>query len=104
MTEQERQTNNMLLQLIQQHFRSLPLSDEYTNWSQWLAFANAAYKAGADAEREECAKLVDEEAEKMAKIGINHRESGFEDSMDRCYARSHQCTTIAEQIRQRGKA
>ena len=36
----------MLLSMIQKHFPSLPLSDEYTDWGKWLGFARAVYEAG----------------------------------------------------------
>lgn len=36
----------MLLNMIQKHFPSLPLSDEYTDWGKWLGFARAVYEAG----------------------------------------------------------
>lgn len=59
MTEQQRQTDNMLLEMIQRHFPSLPLDDRYTDWQKWLGFARAAYEAGATAEREACAKAAE---------------------------------------------
>lgn len=55
MTEQQRQTDNRLLEMIQRHFPSLPLDDRYTDWQKWLGFARAAYEAGATDEREACA-------------------------------------------------
>ena len=42
----QREIDNMLLSMIQKHFPSLPLSDEYTDWGKWLGFARAAYEAG----------------------------------------------------------
>jgi len=60
MDERQRRIDNMLLQMIQRHFPSLPLSDEYTDWKVWLGFARAAYDAGALAEREACADACDE--------------------------------------------
>lgn len=59
MTEQQRQADNMLLEMIQRHFPSLPLDDRYTDWQKWLGFARAAYEAGATAEREACAKAAE---------------------------------------------
>ena len=59
MTEQQRQTDNMLLEMIQRHFPSLPLDDRYTDWQKWLGFARAAYEAGATTEREACAKVCE---------------------------------------------
>lgn len=38
--------DNMLLRMIQHHFPSLPVSDEYTDCGRWLRFANAAFEAG----------------------------------------------------------
>ena len=43
---EHREIDNMLLSMIQKHFPSLPLSDEYTDWGKWLGFARAAYEAG----------------------------------------------------------
>ena len=43
---EQREIDNMLLSMIQKHFPSLPLSDEYTDWGKWLGFARAAYEAG----------------------------------------------------------
>ena len=43
---EQREIDNMLLSMIQKHFPSLPLSDEYTDWGKWLGFARAAYAAG----------------------------------------------------------
>ena len=43
---EQREVDNMLLSMIQKHFPSLPLSDEYTDWGKWLGFARAAYAAG----------------------------------------------------------
>jgi hypothetical protein len=40
--ERQRQLDNKLLALIQQHFPSLPTGPGYTDWSKWLRFANAA--------------------------------------------------------------
>lgn len=54
MTEQQRQTDNRLLEMIQRNFPSLPLDDRYTDWSKWLGFARAAYEAGALDERVAC--------------------------------------------------
>ena len=42
----QREIDNMLLSMIQKHFPSLPLSDEYTDWGKWLGFARAVYEAG----------------------------------------------------------
>ena len=43
---EQREIDNMLLSMIQKHFPSLPLSDEYTDWGKWLGFARAVYEAG----------------------------------------------------------
>ena len=43
---EQREVDNMLLSMIQKHFPSLPLSDEYTDWGKWLGFARAVYEAG----------------------------------------------------------
>lgn len=43
---EQREIDNMLLSMIQKHFPSLPLSDEYTDWGKWLCFARAVYEAG----------------------------------------------------------
>ena len=43
---EQREVDNMLLSMIQKHFPSLPLSDEYTDWGRWLGFARAVYEAG----------------------------------------------------------
>jgi hypothetical protein len=40
--ERQRQFDNKLLALIQQHFPSLPTGPGYTDWGKWLRFANAA--------------------------------------------------------------
>ena len=40
-TETQRQTDNRLLGMIQKHFPSIPLDDQYTDWPKWLKFANA---------------------------------------------------------------
>ena len=42
----QREIDNMLLSMIQKHFPSLPLSDEYTDWGKWLGFARAVYESG----------------------------------------------------------
>ena len=39
--ESQRKIDNRLLEMIRQHFPSLPLDDRYTDWSKWLRFANA---------------------------------------------------------------
>ena len=46
MKMEQREVDNMLLSMIQKHFPSLPLSDEYTDWGKWLGFARAVYEAG----------------------------------------------------------
>ena len=43
---EQREIDNMLLSMIQKHFPSLPLSDEYTDWGKWLGFARAVYESG----------------------------------------------------------
>lgn len=43
---EQREVDNMLLSMIQKHFPSLPLSDEYTDWGKWLGFARAVYESG----------------------------------------------------------
>ena len=43
---EQREIDNMLLSMIQKHFPSLPLSDEYTDWGKWLGFTRAVYEAG----------------------------------------------------------
>ena len=43
---ERREIDNMLLSMIQKHFPSLPLSDEYTDWGKWLGFARAVYESG----------------------------------------------------------
>ena len=43
---EQREIDNMLLSMIQKHFPSLPLSDEYTDWGKWLRFARAVYESG----------------------------------------------------------
>ena len=43
---EQREIDNMLLSMIQKHFPSLPLSDEYTDWGKWLGFARAVYEVG----------------------------------------------------------
>ena len=43
---EQREVDNMLLSMIQKHFPSLPLSDEYTDWGKWLGFTRAVYEAG----------------------------------------------------------
>ena len=43
---EQREIDNMLLSMIQKHFPSLPLSDEYTDWGKWLGFARAVHEAG----------------------------------------------------------
>ena len=43
---EQREIDNMLLSMIQKHFPSLPLSNEYTDWGKWLGFARAVYESG----------------------------------------------------------
>ena len=43
---EQREIDNMLLSMIQKHFPSLPLSDEYMDWGKWLGFARAVYESG----------------------------------------------------------
>ena len=69
-----RKRANLLLQTIRRYFPHIPSNDEDT-WSLFLDFANAVYASGAAAEREECAKIAEEEfciccwdAETIAKI------------------------------------
>lgn len=57
-----------------------------------------------DAEREACAQVAEAAAKKMGDLGRQHRDEGHEDSMDRCYARSLQCTQLAADIRARYNA
>lgn len=38
---EKRRIDNRLLEMIQRHFPSLPMDDRYTDWSNWLRFANA---------------------------------------------------------------
>ena len=67
----------------------------------WEASCREAYEAGAKAERESCAILAEAAAAKMGDLGRQHRDEANEDSMDRCYARSLQCTQLAADIRTR---
>lgn len=46
MKMEQREVDNMLLNVIQKHFPSLPLSDKHTDWGKWLGFARAVYEAG----------------------------------------------------------
>ena len=56
---EQREIDNMLLSMIQKHFPSLPLSDEYTDWGKGLGFARCL--------REQLAALA-EQNEKMRKV------------------------------------
>lgn len=56
------------------------------------------------AEREACAQVAEAAAKTMGDLGRKHRDDGHEDSMDRCYARSLQCTQVAADIRARSNA
>ena len=69
-----------------------------------LDFALEVAKRAVVAEREACAKLAEASAATMGDLGRQHRDEGHEDSMDRCYARSLQCTQLAADIRVRSNA
>ena len=68
---EQREIDNMLLSMIQKHFPSLPLSDEYTDWGKWLGFARAVYEAGraSPASVPECVTFIPDRIRKV--------ESGF---------------------------
>ena len=38
---EKRRIDHRLLEMIQRHLPSLPMDDRYTDWSNWLRFANA---------------------------------------------------------------
>lgn len=51
MTTPTREQVNKLLEMIQRHFPSLPMSDTYTDWKKWSEFAQAAFLFGASEAR-----------------------------------------------------
>lgn len=51
MTTPTREQVNKLLEMIQRHFPSLPMSDTYTDWKKWSEFAQAAFLFGVSEAR-----------------------------------------------------
>lgn len=73
-------------------------------YDSMYVFARDAWTSAIAAEREACAKVAEAAAATMGDLGRQHRDEGSEDSMDRCYARSLQCTQVAADIRARSNA
>lgn len=65
MTTPTREQVNKLLEMTLDHFPSLPLSDEYTDWNKWSEFAQAAFLFGASEARADLEATI---AEKDAEI------------------------------------
>ena len=104
MTEQQRQTDNRLLEMIQRHFPSLPLDDRYTDWQKWLGFARAAYEAGATDEREACANLCDANAKHWREMYTTANPRAAELVLRGYSAREYSAADCATNIRERSNA
>lgn len=90
MTTPTRGQVNKLLEMIQRHFPSLPVSDAYTDWKKWSEFAQAAFSFGASEAR------ADLEAE-LEVLRIAHR--AHEDSNLQMLAKLKQQAHELESLR-----
>jgi len=80
MTEAQRQFDNKLLRLIQQHFPSIPLHGEEAdkNWTRWLNFArDCAHLTKPDAGGGEAELAAALEQQRALKIVADVRAQGF---------------------------
>ena len=64
-------------------------------------FTQEQIEIAVKAEREACAKIAETAAKMMGDLGRQHELDGNSENMDRCYARSLQCTQVAADIRTR---
>lgn len=64
--------DNLLLQTIRHNFPHIPSNDDDI-WKVFLNFANAVYASGAAAEREECAKRLENDGWKVGAALIRAR-------------------------------